>query len=276
MSFLTGLHGGIAILMLCAVLFVDETGVPMPFAPNEVVLLLGGVLLRTGAIAPWTFLPFVLVAMVAGMLVGFGWSHAVGRAGLNRLVHLLHAEEAERRVLVRLETSGPLGIGLARLLPGVRHWVTLSCGALGVRPRLFLLGAVPALALWLATWTTLGVLVGLPVEHALGVYRRLILRGGIVVALGLGSYVGLQHLQRYGVEAGDRRVVWLPLALLITGGAIASVVAGVLAIGRGLVGDDAATWLDALLVAALLAAVGGVTALKDYLQRGGAPSSLTP
>jgi hypothetical protein len=213
--------------------------------------------------------------MVAGMMVGFGWAHAVGRAGLNRLVRLLHAEEAERRVLVRLETAGPLSIGLARLLPGVRHWVTLTCGALGLRPRRFLLGAVPALALWLATWTTLGVLVGLPVQHALGVYHRLILRGGILVALGLASYVGLHHLQRYGLEAGDRRVVWLPLALLITGGAVASVVAGVLAIGRGLVGDDAATWLDALLVAALLAAVGGVTTLKDHLGRGSTPSSPT-
>jgi membrane protein DedA with SNARE-associated domain len=275
MSFLTELHGGLAIFMICAVLFLDEAGVPMPFAPNEVVILLGGVFIRTGTIAPWTFLPSALVAMVAGMLVGFGWSHAVGRTGLNRLVHLLHAEEAERRVLVRLESAGPLGIGLARLLPGVRHWVTLTCGAMGVRPRRFLPGAVPALALWLGTWTVLGVLVGLPVEHALGVYRRLILRGALLVGLGLASYVGLHHLQRYGLEAGDRRVVWLPLALFITAGAIASVVAGVLAIGRGLVGDAAATWLDALLVAALLAAVGGVTALKDHLRRGSTPSSPT-
>jgi len=53
---------------------------------------------------------------------------------------------------------------VARLLPGVRPWATLSCGAMGIRLSRFLLAALPALLLWLVSWTALGVLVGLPVR----------------------------------------------------------------------------------------------------------------
>jgi hypothetical protein len=142
---------------------------------------------------------------------------------------------------------------------------------MGIQLRRFLLGAVPALLLWLAGWTALGVLVGLPVEHFLGVFQKLLVRGVLMLAVGAAGYFGLQHLQRQGLAAEHRRAVWLPLTLLITGAALASMAAGALAIGRGLVGDDGATWRDALIVAALLSAVGGITVIKDRSQRGTPP-----
>ncbi len=151
-------------------------------------------------------------------------------------------------------------------LPGVRPWATLSCGAMGIQLRRFLLGAVPALMLWLGVWTALGVLVGIPLEHALGVFQRLILQGGILVGVGVAGYIGFHTIQGRGMPAGQRRAVWLPLTLLIAAGAIASMAAGVLAIGRGLVGDDAATWLDALVVALVLAVVGAVTLVRDHIR----------
>ena len=230
-------------------------------------------LIRSGAIAAWTFLPVAMVVMMAGMLVGYGWSRAVGQPGLARLVRLVHAEEPHRRILARLEAAGPLGIGIARLLPGVRPWATLSCGAMGLPLRRFLLGALPSLLLWLLGWTVVGVLVGLPVEHFLGVFQKLVLRGGILLLLGVAAYLGLHRLQRQGLIAQQRRVVWLPLTLLITGGAVASMVVGVLAIGRGLVGDDSASWIDGLLVAVLLAAVGGITVLRDRRRHGLPPTA---
>jgi membrane protein DedA with SNARE-associated domain len=262
-SFLSGLHGTIVSIILYALLFADETGVPLPFAPNEVLLLLAGVLIRTGVISAWVFFPVALVAMTAGMLTGYGWSRTVGQPGLARLVRLVHAEEPHRRIVGRLDAAGPLGIGIARLLPGIRPWATLSCGAMGLPLGRFLLGAIPSLLLWLVTWTTLGVLVGLPVEHVLGVFQKLILRGGILLGLGVAGYVGLHRLQRQGLLAQQRRIVWLPLMLLITGGAVACMAVGVLAIGRGLVGDDGATWIDGLLAAVMVAMVGAITMVRD-------------
>jgi len=266
MTFLGGLHGAIASIILYAILFADETGLPIPFAPNEVLLLIAGVLIRTGGLSAWTFYPAAMVVMTAGMLVGYGWSRAVGQAGLARLVRLVHAESAHSRILARLDAAGPVGIGVARLLPGIRPWATLSCGAMGLRLRRFLVGAVPALLLWVVAWTTLGVLIGQPVEHFLGVFQRLLLRGVLLLIVGVAGYAGLHRLQRQGLMAEQRRVVWLPLTLLISGGAVASMVAGVLAIGRGLVDDDRATWIDSLIVAILLAAVGGATLLRNRMR----------
>ncbi len=264
MNFLSGLHGTIASFVLYAILFADETGVPIPFAPNEVLLLIAGVLIRTGVISAWVFFPVTIVVMTAGMIAGYGWARAVGQQGIARLVRLVHAEAAHRRMVARLETAGPLHIGIARLLPGVRPWATLSCGALGIRLRRFLLGAVPSLLIWVVGWTALGILIGLPVEHFLGVFQRLLLRGVLMVVLGAMVYAGLRRLQRQGLIAQQWRAVWLPLTLLLTGTAIASMVVGFLAIGRGFVGDDGATWIDALLAALTLAAVGGVAMLKGH------------
>jgi membrane protein DedA with SNARE-associated domain len=273
MTFLSGLHGIIASIVVYAILFADETGLPIPFAPNEVLLIIAGVLIRTGALPAWIFLPIAFAVMTSGMLVGYGWSHAMGQQGLARLVRLVHAEEPQRRIVARLEAAGALGIGIARLLPGVRPWATLSCGAIGVPLRRFLLGAIPSLLVWLIAWTALGILIGQPAEHFLGVFHRLLLRGVLLLVVGGAGYFGLHRLQQQGLLAQQRRLVWLPLTLLIAGGAVASMVAGVLAIGRGLVEDDGAVWLDALLVAVTMTAVAGIAVLRDRSRRGLPPAA---
>jgi membrane protein DedA with SNARE-associated domain len=73
-SFLTHLNGALAATLLCALLFVDEVGVPLPFAPNEVLLLLGGLLMATGVLEPFLFVQLALLTMTAGMLTGPGQS----------------------------------------------------------------------------------------------------------------------------------------------------------------------------------------------------------
>lgn len=242
---------------------VDETGLPLPFAPNELLLLLSGVLVRTGAFSVWIFAPAAAIAMMVGMLAGYGWARAVGQVGLTRLVQRFHAAGPYQRMQRQLQTAGPLHIGLARLLPGLRPWATLGCGAGGIRLRPFLLGAVPALLLWELGWLPLGLVVGLPAERLLGQFERLVVRGGVLLVLGGIAYVGLHRLQRQGLAADARRLVWLPLVLLVGGGAVACCVAGVLAIGRGLVGDDGASWVDGLLIAIVLAAVGGISLARN-------------
>src|SRR5689334_14418238 len=95
-SILSGMHGLIASLILYTLLFADETGLPMPFAPNELLLIIAGVLIRSGALSLWAFVPVALIVMTAGMLVGYGWARVVGQPGLARLVRLVHAEAAQR------------------------------------------------------------------------------------------------------------------------------------------------------------------------------------
>jgi membrane protein DedA with SNARE-associated domain len=263
MTTLSSLHGVVASLVICSLLFIDETGMPVPLAPNELLLLFGGVLTRTGIFSAWLFYPLAFACMAAGMLVGYGWSRLVGQTGLDTVVRRVHGETAYRRLQERLQAAGPASVGVARLLPGIRPWATLCCGASGVGVGRFLVGALPALLLWEVGWVTLGVVVGLPAAHLLGGVERLVLQGAILIALGAVGYVGLRRLSRDGAPAQARRGIWLLLTLCVVGSATASTAAGVLAVGRGLVGDEQSTWIDTLVVGVLVAVVASAVLLKN-------------
>jgi len=126
-------------------------------------------------------------------------------------------------------------------------------GAAGVDRRRFLLGITPATALWVGACVVLGAVVGLPVEHFLGEVQKLAVQGGILIAIGVGSFVAIRR-----VPAGDRgALVRMPdsarlvLALAVDMGLVASLVSGVVAVVRRLVGAGViAGWADAVVVAA--------------------------
>lgn len=263
MHLLTGLHGTLAAVVICAILFADEAGVPIPFIPNEVLLLITGVLIQSQALNAWIFYPVALVVMTAGMVTGYAWAHTAGQYGLERLVYRVGAGGMYTRAVTRLRAAGPVGIGIARLLPGIRPWATLIAGATGIDPRRFLTGALPALLLWELGWITLGRLVGLPAEHFLGRFEKLAFRGAVLLVLGSAGYVGIRRLRTEGVLALRRRGLGLLLALLITDGTTASIVAGALAVARGLGRFRGGGWIDLLVILVLLAA-DTILTLRQY------------
>ena len=69
-TFLGDLHGTVAVALLIGLLFAEEAGVPLPFAPGELVLLAAGLLIATGGLDPWVFVPLALIASVVGSLIG--------------------------------------------------------------------------------------------------------------------------------------------------------------------------------------------------------------
>lgn len=231
LNLLYGLHGTFATLLLCSLLYLDEVGVPLPFAPNEVLLLVAGLLIGTGAIEPWIFVPIALAAMVGGSLTGFGWARAVGAERLRAVAGRLHAEKAYDRATARLQRTSPRAIGITRLLPGVRTYATLVAGAVGVPLRTFATGAVPALAVWCAAWVSLGVGVGAPAAHLLSRVERLVTSGILLVAAGAGAYLAIRKVPHADPELeGVMRHVpsaeRLTLALLLDFGVVATIVSG--------------------------------------------------
>lgn len=120
MSILTGLHGATAVLLICVLLFVEETGVPVPLLSGDVLLVLAGVLIVNGSISPWAFFPPAFVAEVAGVMTAHLWSRTIGQRGLEALADRVRARKALDRASVRLSTAGPLHITVARLVPGLR------------------------------------------------------------------------------------------------------------------------------------------------------------
>src|SRR5579864_5419038 len=208
-SFLNGLNGTLATVLICALLFAHAAGVPLPLAPSEVLLLVAGLLIGTGAVVVWVFLPLALLSMSAGMMTGFAWARAVGIDRLLSLAGRLHVTRAFHRAMTRLRSADSVRIGVTRLIPGVRTYATLVAGAAGVGRRRFLVGAVPALVVWLLVLTGVGALIGVPAQRLVGQVDTYLISGALLLLLGLGTFFAVRHVAK--VERNEIQLTVVPV-----------------------------------------------------------------
>src|ERR1700680_2306116 len=158
-TLLSGLHGAVALALLPALLFAEEAGVPLPFAPGELVLLVGGLLIASGGLNPYAFIPLAFVACTAGSLLGYSWARAVGDRGLRGLARRLRQQRNLERVEERLRATGWRGIAISRLIPGLRIYTTLVAGAVHVRRQSFIFAMVTSTLVWVGVFVALGILI---------------------------------------------------------------------------------------------------------------------
>ncbi len=65
-----GLEGLTLAAVIAAFLFVEEAGVPIPFAPGDLMLAIGGIAMSAGRVNPVSLVVVVFVATVAGAVLG--------------------------------------------------------------------------------------------------------------------------------------------------------------------------------------------------------------
>ncbi|HEY7926449.1 MAG TPA: DedA family protein [Candidatus Dormibacteraeota bacterium] len=236
MDFLTGLHGAVATILICVLLFVDEAGVPLPFIPNEVLLIVAGLLIASGSLKPYIFYPVACLALIGGSLTGYSWAKRVGPTRLRKIAARLRAAKTYDRATRRIARADARHIGFARLIPGIRVYVTLTAGAAETPLRTFMEGNIPAILVWTALMTGIGFVAGVPAEHFLTAVEAQLfnfaLSGGLLVALGVVAYRAARRapVPRRVASAGpfygiaDRDRYWLAFA--VDAGIIAAVVAG--------------------------------------------------
>lgn len=234
---LQGLDGALAGVILCSFLFAEEAGVPMPIG-GELAVIAGGGLIGTGALDPWLFVPLAIACCVGGAFTGYSWTRLVGQHGLKAAAERLHQGPRLAKITARFERAGPRVIALSRVTPGMRVYTSLVAGAVGVDRRRFLLVVGPVTVAWVLVFTALGTVAGAPVTHFLSQVQNLILHGGLLIVIGAGAYIAVRRIPEGGRAPlarlpGDLRVV---LAVAVDMAMIATVVAGVLAILRGLLG----------------------------------------
>ena len=290
MTLIDGLYGNVAVVVLCGILFANEAGVPMP-TNGELILITGGILVGTGALDPWLFVPLAIVATLGGAFTGYSWARLVGENGLQAVAERVGQSRRLARVSARLAKAGPLRIALHRLTPGFRVYTSLVAGAAGVDRRRFLVGIGPLILVWVAVFTTVGALVGVPASRFLNQLQNLVLQGGLLIAIGALAYLAVRRIPTAGRAALARlptrlRVV---LAVMVDVALIATVVVGVLSIVGGLLAIVSpvravaalAWWVELLAVLVVIAvfysvatrrgmnATAGETLLDaSYLTRG--------
>jgi membrane-associated protein len=210
MTFLMGLHGTVATLLICLLLFADEMGVPLAFAPNELLLVLAGLLIASGGLSPFEFYPVAFATMFAGSFVGYLWARKVPPGQLQRLAQRLHATGPYDHALRRVQGAGCLSLVLARLTPGVRIYTSLVAGAARLDRRSFLGANAIAVALWLGMVMTIGQVAGAPATRVLTSAQSLAVSGGLFVLLGLACYQIARHARRQAVESSAVMLGRLP------------------------------------------------------------------
>jgi membrane protein DedA with SNARE-associated domain len=235
-DFLTGLHGAVATVLICVLLFIDEAGVPLPFIPNEALLIVAGLLIASGGLNPFIFYPIACVALIGGSLTGYSWAKRVGPKRLRKVAARLRAVKAYDRATRRLGRADVRRIALTRLIPGIRPYVTLTAGAAQVPLRTFMEGNIPAILVWVALMTGIGFVAGVPAEHVLTAveaqFFNFALSGALLVGLGLVAFRAARRApvpRRVGAAGpffgiANRDRYWLAFA--IDAGIIAVVLAG--------------------------------------------------
>lgn len=155
------LDGAQAYLLLCTLIFVEESGVPLPFLPGDVILLAAGYLAAVHSTQLLLFLAAGYGSAVVGALVCYAVSRHVGRRAVlrwGRHVHLTppRLEKAERWLARR----GSAAIFVARVLPGTRINASIAAGCLRMPLWTFVRGVLPSTVIWLGGFTLLGYLLG--------------------------------------------------------------------------------------------------------------------
>jgi len=243
------------VAVVCALLFLEEAGLPLPVAPGEAVLIGAGLLIATGVDQVWFIVPLAYLAVICGALTGYAWAHKIGPERVHAFAVRLHAGGPYDRAARRLRTATPLQIAASRLLPGLRVYTSLVAGAVGLNLVRFMTGVLPASAFWVVTFAGLGFFVGAPIERLVGRFEAYGLRAAVVAVVVIVWVVAARRIPAEVSTAasaprssGWRLAVALALDLLAIGG-----VAGLLSLLTGLERGDS----DELDFAAAIFAILG-------------------
>ena len=182
MTFIENLGGMALILTICGLLFVEELGVPLPFAPGDLVLAIGGIAVTGGRVNPVLMVGLTLVAIIVGAALGREITALLGWDRLMKIARPLHAEKPLGRAADLLRRGGWRTVFTARLLPGLRVYTTQMAGITGVRRSTFLAGLVPSAVLYVAGFVGLGAAFGRPILALIHASQHQILLAVLAVA----------------------------------------------------------------------------------------------
>jgi membrane protein DedA with SNARE-associated domain len=183
-DWLTELYGGLGYTEIVVLMALESSLFPVP---SELVMIPAGYLARTGALDPVLCVLAGAVGSVIGASANYLLGQYVGRAFLLRygkyfLIDERKYHEAEDMFL----RNARLATFIGRLLPVVRHLISLPAGVFGMPWGWFLAITALGAALWCAVLVTLGFYLG---EPAVALAREYTHELAILVAAGLVVFV---------------------------------------------------------------------------------------
>jgi energy-coupling factor transport system substrate-specific component len=254
-AWIQGLEGLTLVAIICAFLFTEEVGVPLPFAPGDLLLAIAGIAIAAGRVNPELMVGVAFAAILAGALAGRELFALLGWERLTRVARPLHANGPLQRAAELVRSGGWRAVFTARLIPGLRVHTTQVAGVSRMQRRQFAAGLVPATAVYVAAFVGLGAAFGRPIllliheaEHQILVLA-LVVVVPVVLALALraparrtlASVGGWSGVFRFRLDSPGIMLVPACIGLNFAGHALA------VGLGLPLFLDSTGTVLSALL-----------------------------
>src|SRR6202521_1144916 len=162
MSSIASLSGDLLIGVIAGLVFIEESGIPIPFAPGDLLLIIAGIAIASDTVEPVPMVAALLAASVLGALIGREVFAAVGRPALIKVADALGFRPALERATKLLQRGGAPAVFIGRLIPGLRINTTQVAGV-SKMPRLtFAAGLIPSVVIYIAIFVGLGALAGQP------------------------------------------------------------------------------------------------------------------
>jgi energy-coupling factor transport system substrate-specific component len=194
--------GGMAlILAICGLLFIEELGVPLPFAPGDIVLAVGGIAVAGGRVNPVLLVGMTLVAIIVGAALGREVTALLGWDRLMKIARPLHADKPLGRAAQLLRRGGWRTVFTARLLPGLRVYTTQMAGVTGVRRSTFLAGLVPSAVVYVGGFIGLGAAFGRPILALIHASQHQVLFAVLALAVAIAFVLWIRVGMRRALQS---------------------------------------------------------------------------
>jgi membrane protein DedA with SNARE-associated domain len=207
-SSIASLSGDLLIGVIAGLVFIEETGIPIPFAPGDLLLIIAGIAIASDTVDPVPMVGALLIASVLGAMVGREVFAAVGRPALMKAADALRFRPALERASNLLRRRGARAVFIGRLIPGLRITTTQVAGV-SKMPRLtFAAGLIPSVVVYVAFFVGLGALAGQP---AVGLFHRAEHRFfviGVTILAALAVILSVRWLARRGALSALEPIVF--------------------------------------------------------------------
>jgi len=148
---------------LFLLLMLGIVGLPLP---DETLLTAAGFFVRKGELHPVGAFIACLLGSVSGITLSFIIGRTLGYRAVHRWGRYVHITDERLANFHRwYEKRGRWTLILGYYLPGVRHVAAIAAGASKLTWHSFALFAYSGAAMWVATFLTLGYLLGRSWEH---------------------------------------------------------------------------------------------------------------
>jgi membrane protein DedA with SNARE-associated domain len=147
------------LLALFLILFVEETGVPMP-PPGYTLLILAGARPGRSFLSALLVVAVASLAAFAGSYASFYLTRRFGRERLFKYARFLRVKQSRMEQMERwMDRYGRVGVFAGRLIPGLRTPTIFIAGLAGMRCSTYAVIDAVAAVLWAAAYFWIGALI---------------------------------------------------------------------------------------------------------------------